>query len=44
MRRSPGTRARMTFASLVVLLGTALVPLATPSVAATPLTATSMRS
>ena len=38
MRRSPGTRARMTFASLVVLLGTALVPLATPSVAATPLT------
>ena len=38
MRRSPGTRARMTFASLVVLLGTALVPLAPPSVAATPLT------
>ena len=38
MRRSPGTRARMTFASLVVLLGTALVPLAPSSVAATPLT------
>jgi len=38
MRRSPGTRARMTFASLVVLLGAALVPLAPSSVAATPLT------
>ena len=38
MRRSPGTRARMTFASLVVLLGTVLVPLAPSSVAATPLT------
>src|SRR5689334_22646707 len=41
MRTALGTRARVTLASLVVLLGTVLVPLGTPSapaVAGTPLT------